>query len=102
MSIYAELVSHQQKRTLFLGRVVRDSGKVNWFSSGPEYYPPNSEQPELTKALWKFLTDTAGETLVVKTEGDPGYDATAEYQEVGGDPEDGDISFDEYLHGFTG
>jgi hypothetical protein len=56
----------------------------------------------LTKALWRFLADTAGHALVVMADDDPEFEKTADFVEIGGAAEDGGIPFEQYLQAFAG
>jgi len=103
MSISAYLVCPSRKLTLGIGKPLREpDGTIRKFAMGNETFPPNSEQLDLTKALWKFLADTAGEPLYVKFSGDEEFETIAGYPQVGGWAEDGDIPFEDYLRGWSG
>lgn len=103
MSIYAYLVCPSRKLTLGLGKPLRGpDGTIIRFAAGSETTPPNSEQPDLTKALWKFLADTTGEALYVKFDYDEEFETIAGYPRVGGAAEDGDVPFEDYLRGWPG
>ena len=72
--------------------------RVGYFQDG---YARNSAQPDLTRALWKFLADHATHPLRVLMPGMPGYDDLDDFREIGGD-EIRDVPFDEYLKDWPG
>jgi hypothetical protein len=72
--------------------------RIGYFQDG---YTANSGQPELTRALWKFLADHATHPLRVLLPDTPGYDDLDQFRGIGGD-ERGDVSFAEYLDGWPG
>ncbi|GAA0897001.1 hypothetical protein GCM10009557_71380 [Virgisporangium ochraceum] len=99
MSISSYVVCPSRKLILALGKRLSDpNGTVIGFSIGEHF---TADDPERTRALLKFLADTAGETLVVKFSDDPEFEHIAGYREIGGDTYD-DIPFDEYLRGSPG
>lgn len=103
MGISAYLVCPSRKLTLGMGKPLREpDGTIRQFASGNETFPPNSEQPDLTKALWKFLADTAGEALYIKFDYGEEFETIAGYPEIGGDAEDDNIPFEDYLRGWSG
>jgi len=103
VSIYAYLVCPSRKLMLGLGKPLREpDGKIRQFAAGSESAPSNSEQSDLTKALWKFLADTTGEALYVKFDYGEEFETIAGYPEIGGDAEDGNIPFEDYLRGWSG
>lgn len=95
MSVAAYLVCGSRKLTIGLGkRLHAPGGRVIGFSIGEHHLSDDSER---TKALWKFLADTAGAELVVKYSDDEDFETIAEYREIGGWVEDGGIPFEDYL-----
>jgi hypothetical protein len=95
MSISAYLVCHSRGLTLNLGKPLRrPDDTVMAFDQG---FLQGAERAQLDRALWKFLADTAGETLVVTYDGDDDFETVAGYQEIGGDAEDGNIPLADYL-----
>jgi hypothetical protein len=101
MSAFAYLLCPEKKMMLGFGKPLREAlpdGTIHTFAYhiGPETEPKNSERIDLTKALWKFLAETRGCALIVKTE----YEMTDEenaFVEIGGDVPPKDISFEDYL-----
>jgi hypothetical protein len=99
MSISAYLVCHPRRLMLNLGKPLRrPDDTVTAFDQG---FLQGAERAQLDRALWKFLADTAGDTLVVAYDGDDDFETIAGYREIGGDAEDGDIPLADYL-GETG
>ena len=105
MSRYAHFACVECKKTLFLGKIVfHASGTINYFHLGASE-TPNSQCPELNRALWKMLVDHANHPLRVLIEGTPEYDAFMDDEQVvriGGDEPGHDISFEEYLKDWDG
>ncbi|PRX92483.1 hypothetical protein CLV72_110245 [Allonocardiopsis opalescens] len=95
MSISAHLVCPNRRLSLRLGKRLRDEdGKVFGFSVGSI---DSWEDEQRSRALWKFLAETSGEELVVVFSDDEQFDTVAEYREIGGQIEDGDIPIEDYL-----
>ena len=101
MSRYGYLRCHDCQVAVWLGKAIFVDGRPSSFHIGQPDDPPNSQNQTLTRVVWKFLADHAGHDIAVLVEGQPGYARLADYQEIGGDT-DRDISFDDYLRGFTG
>ncbi|TCO52476.1 hypothetical protein [Actinocrispum wychmicini] len=102
MSDDAYLVCPPCQVLLPLGKpLVGDDGSVVRFHRGAEDAPPNSGQPDLTRALWKFLAEHAGHPMRVKFSYEPDFDVIAGFRRVGGDTVD-DVPFDEYLRDWPG
>jgi hypothetical protein len=104
MSRYTEFACLDCKVYLFIGKAVVQGGtNAIWcFARGGIESPPNSQQPELTRSLWKMLADHAGHNLRVVVEGSPDEDlVTEDFVEIGGD-RNTDISFEEYLKDWPG
>lgn len=112
MSHYAVLVCPSCRVSLFLGKAVYAAAPaapprpgapapISHFHLGSDGAPPNSAQPELTRALWRMLAQHAGHPLAVLVEGDPRYEQAAEYAEIGGDTLR-DLPMDRFLDGFPG
>ncbi len=106
MSRYARFVCVSCRIELWLGKAIfkSDSEQPTCFQIGsPKNGTPlNSENTILNKVLWKMLADHARHSICVFVEGDPGYDELGDYAEIGGENLDKDISFEEYLKGWTG
>lgn len=89
LSMSAYLVCEAREMKLGLGKPLRGpSGKVIDFADRNEMS---------TRALWKFVADTAGETIIVTFDSDSDFEIFSGYPEIGGWPEDGGIPFEEYL-----
>jgi hypothetical protein len=107
VSEYAYLICRDDRVMLGLGRAIkRDDGSVHYFLSGGKQ--PNSQQPDLDRALWKFLADHTGHRIEVIRESSRAYqdwtvdqDANGIYRQVGGDARD-DIPFEQFLAGWPG
>ncbi|WBB48664.1 hypothetical protein O3597_26920 [Verrucosispora sp. WMMA2044] len=99
MSLDGWLACIECRMCLALGKPIRPDGdEIRYFQVG---YVANSAQPDLTRALWKFLADHAGHPLRVLVTGQPGYDDLEHFIEIGGDAAP-DIPFEEYLRDFPG
>ena len=99
MSVSGWLACPHCATCLALGTAYRlGNQRVGYFQDG---YAPNSAQPELTRALWKFVADHASHPLRVLLPGTPGYDDLDHFREIGGDEHD-DIPFAEYLKDWPG
>ncbi|GIJ31070.1 hypothetical protein [Micromonospora sediminimaris] len=99
MSLTGWLACPQCATCVALGTAYRlGDQRIGYFQDG---YTANSGQPELTRALWKFLADHATHSLRVLLPDTPGYDDLDQFREIGGD-EQGDVSFAEYLDGWPG
>jgi hypothetical protein len=97
MSISAYLVCRSRKLLINIGKPLRrPDGTVEGYD---QWSVPDTERAQLDRALWKFLADTAGETLAVVFDSDPDFDSIAGYPEIGGWPEDDGIPFSDYLDG---
>lgn len=97
MSRYAYLVCDNTKTRLWLGKAVFHlDGSINHFAAGPAEGPRNSLQDERTRALWKFIADSAGHSLKVVLEGGEEYPSMLSYREIGGSTDE-DIPFGRYL-----
>jgi hypothetical protein len=95
MSIAAYLVCPSREMSIFLGKRLRHrDGPIFGFSVGPAMA---EEDPEHCAALFAFLADTAGEQLRVALSYEDDFEVVAGYRMVGGDAEDGDIPFADYL-----
>lgn len=101
MSQYGYLVCHECRDILFLGKFVRPADKPNYFHIGGPNESRNSEKPERTRAVWKFLADHVGHTIAVVTSFDDNFEDVAQYRAIGGDTID-DITLEDYLKDFTG
>jgi hypothetical protein len=103
MSLYAYLTCPETRQMIFLGKAVwttgDDSRQVSYFHLGPRETAPNSQQEELSRAVWRFLADHAGKELRVLLENE--LKDEGEYVVIGGDSKD-DIPFDEYLKDWPG
>ncbi len=83
MSLDGWLACIECRMCLALGKPIRPDGdEIRYFQVG---YVANSAQPDLTRALWKFLADHAGHPLRVLVTGQPGYDDLEHFIEIGGD-----------------
>lgn len=101
MSVYAYIACHDSKVCMFLGKYVQPTDQPDYFHIGGAQMPPNSGNPELTKALWKFLVDHVEHRIEVVTDHSDNFDEVAGYAEIGCDSSE-DIPLDDYLDGFTG
>jgi uncharacterized protein involved in tellurium resistance len=105
VSRYAKFVCTQCKVQLWLGKAIfqTDSDQPTRFQIGDtrDTHPLNSENPVLNKVLWKMLADHARHPIHIFVEGDPDYDSTAGFVKIGGD-ESKDITFEQYLEGWSG
>lgn len=95
MSASAYLVCRSREMLIALGKPIRrPDGTVDRFDPGSVH---GAQRAQLDRALWKFLADTAGNELTVAFDTDRGFDAIAEFREIGGLAEEGDVPFDQYL-----
>ena len=104
MSLYGYLVCVDCGERLWLGKAIQPRGDtIDHFQVGDAGAPRNSEQRELTRALWKMVAVHAGHGLRVVVEGQDGYRELLEESrtEIGGDGRE-DMSFEEYLRDFRG
>ncbi len=86
MSRSADFACLDRKVHLFLGGTAFRGDTIWYFAMGPIGSPPNFQQPELTRSLWKMLADHAGHNVRVIVEGSPEDDlVTDEFIEIGGD-----------------
>jgi hypothetical protein len=103
MSMTGSLVCEQCWVSLPLGQYLRSADhEVAWFKRDAE---PNSQNPELTRALWKFLAEHASHTLRTYLTGDEAWEtvpAEIEIVMIGGDIPGQDPSFEEYLKDWPG
>lgn len=103
MSRYGYLVCYDCQIHLTLGKYVRGQGDAAaFFHSGDEGHPANSEQPELTKALWKFHADHQPHSIKVLLSGDAEFEELGDIAEIGGDRPLTDVSFETYLRDWPG
>ena len=101
MSVFGYLICHEKKKMLRLGSVIRETlpdgtKRILAYHLRSESDLQNSERPELNKALWKFLAETQGCSLIAKTD----YEMTDDefdFTSIGGDVPPKDISFEDYL-----
>ncbi|HYU14560.1 MAG TPA: hypothetical protein VEL05_00745 [Candidatus Acidoferrum sp.] len=101
MSRYGYIACHDCKIDIWLGKALFANGRPVAFHVGQETDPPNSRNELLTRALWKFLAEHAGHHVSILVEGTPGFEALADYGEIGGDVE-GDVSLADYVRDFSG
>jgi hypothetical protein len=94
----ASLVCAPMHFALPLGHVLRDEGGgIIGFHLGDHDDPPNPEQPQASKSLWKFLADTMERPLTVVTDDQPDAAVITGYQQIGRD-----IPLADYLAGWDG
>lgn len=94
MSRYAYLTCPETKRMICLGSAVFGGGdRVLRFSATRE--GENWSNEILSRALWKFIAESVGHSLVVRFDYELD-DADGPYTLIGGDSRD-DISFSRYL-----
>jgi hypothetical protein len=94
----AWLVDDTARVKLGLGKPVRhQDGSVSHFDDGSR----NSANPELTRALWKFIADNANHSFRVVSGYSDDFAKVSEYRTIGSDAI-GDIDFPEYLDGWPG
>ncbi|WP_280267946.1 hypothetical protein [Nocardia wallacei] len=102
MAEYAFLVCNADKTMLALGKAVKaPNGEISYFARGTAQAAANSQNPLLTKALWKFLAEHGHQHLTIVTDYDDDFETIAAYREIGGDEID-DISLDDYVAGWPG
>lgn len=96
MSVAAYLVCHRDRTLLGLGKPLRPpTGGIRAFS-----YPSGRiSEATFARTLWKYLLDCPTDDLVLHFDSDPEFDTIAEYREIGGDIEDGDVPLADYLAG---
>jgi hypothetical protein len=98
MSVYANVICHTCKQQLFLGKICsnkfRSGQSVVYFHRGAGDRH-NFDQPELNKALWKFLAEHVDHRIACLSEGEMTDDVCG-YQEIGGHDQT-DVSFKDYL-----
>jgi hypothetical protein len=102
ISTYAYLICEESEEQMWLGKAIRTpDGHVRYFHIGGPEEPLNSDRPDLTRALWKFLADHAGHRIRVAFDTDDDVDEFAAFTKIGGDKID-DIPFEQYLEGWPG
>lgn len=102
MSRYGWFVCDQCRVQLWLGKAVFDANeRVDHFHRGPAESPRNWADPQFARVLSKMLADHADHPLRVTVEGDPRFNETAGYAEIGGDTAN-DVSFEDYLKDWRG
>jgi hypothetical protein len=86
-----------------LGQYLRrpDGGDARFHRGGPDD-PPNSRQPELTRALWKFHAEHVSHVLRTLLSGDPDFENIGDFVEIGGDRPGRDIPLEDYLRDWSG
>lgn len=103
MSQYARFGCMDCKVMVWLGKTIfTPTDAVSYFHIGGSARPPNWQQPELNRVIWKMLADHARHNLRVVIEGDPEYDSMLEhFLEIGGGDEQ-DITVEQYLDDWPG
>jgi hypothetical protein len=95
VSISAYLVCRSRRLFINIGKPLRrPDGTVEGYDQG---FISDTERAQLDRALWRFLADTAGESLAVVYDSDPDFETIAGFPEIGGWPEDDGIPFSTYL-----
>lgn len=93
MSVAAYLVCHHDQTLLGLGKPLRPStGEIRAFS-----YRSGDADATFARSLWKYLAGCPGDGVALHFDSDPEFDDIAEYREIGGDVEDGDLPLPDYL-----
>lgn len=98
MSIAAYLVCHRDRSLFGLGKPLRPpTGGIRAFSAAS--HSDEVVDPIFARSLWKYLADCPADDLALHFDSDPEFDDIAEYREMGGDVEDGDLPLADYLVG---
>ena len=95
MSIYAELLCHNCRQSVFLGKAMCESNGTPFAFHIGNDPTPHWKRDKLNKVIWKFLADHAAHNIDVRMEHQLTENMYA-YQEIGGDAV-GDISIEDYL-----
>lgn len=91
MSTSAHLACPAHQLSIGLGKPLRDAdGNLLRFAHAGDRF---------AEALWAFLEECGGDRLVLADSGDADFETIAEYREIGGWVEDGDVPIDDYLAG---
>jgi hypothetical protein len=86
---------------LWLGKAIFKDGRIDHFHIGEPEQPPNAQRLELDRVVWKMLAGHVGHPLRVVLDEDKEFELLDDFVEIGGD-ECKDISFKEYLEGWSG
>ncbi len=100
MSIYGYINCHDCRQKLYLGKALHENCRPWAYHSGPAENPPNWEQPDLNRVLWKFLADHTLHQIDVRLEHDMTEDTWA-YASIGSDG-DGDITLEHFFRDWPG
>ncbi|WP_406688958.1 hypothetical protein REH65_22280 [Saccharopolyspora sp. ID03-671] len=102
MSASAYMVCFSCRVLIALGKpVMKDAASVDHFHLEEEGSLPNSENPLITKSLWRFLAEHAGHPLRVKSSYEPDFEVVSSFSEIGSD-EVGGIDLGGYVDGWSG
>lgn len=101
MSVYGYLNCHDCRQSLWLGKALHDDHRPFAFHRGSADEPSHWARPQLNQVVWKFLADHTSHRIDVRLEHEM-TDEMCEYQEIGGNGEDGGIPFEKYLEGWRG
>lgn len=95
MSIYGNLLCHDCKQLLWLGKAIYAGDQVAYYHLGSAAEAPNWRQTRLNQAVWKFLADHTGHHIGVYRDFEMA-DALHDYTEISGDAL-ADVSMADYL-----
>lgn len=102
MSQWVNIVCHDCRVSLFFGKLVQPEGAVQYLHLGSGESVRNSENSDLTRALWKFIAEHVDHSVaIVSDHSEEEFERISDYSQIDGDT-DTDISMDDYLAGFPG
>jgi len=103
MSRYGYFSCVDSKVIVWLGKAVWKDNEIYYYHvGGDDTVPPNSQKPDLNRAIWKMLAEHHLHHLHVILDEDHEFDREESgYTEIGGDT-DKDISFEDYLKDWPG
>lgn len=100
MSIYGNLLCHDCKQLLWLGKAIYAGDQVAYYHLGNAAETPNWNQTRFNQVIWKFLANHTNHRIGVCCNSEMD-DTLQDYTEIGGDAL-ADISLDDYLTGWLG